>query len=627
MIEELLNKYDLFHSSILNGGKIKFNINYLPDGNVYISLVALINGEDRKYTVDIIDNDDFKFIALPKILESYFSKNPTVEIRKIMGNNNQGTLVIQGENLKDSLIIRNCTTKTMRLAESLYETLLKMNKQDDDSTEGSEFNTYLKYNIIFDYAKYRSVLFNETGEIDEERLFLLNIARYAFSIENNEQAFDEVKKIFDENERVIKVCDLYKENDYSDNNIYSKIILLAEFEKDNDRIIHNSGLIIQEAAKAVKEDIKFFNNNYLNYWNSNLKVYNDDKLKNICLGFINSYRIQSRESNAPKRKNNHDKLLISTIKDIKSRKSILPQEIPYDDNPEIEEIKKAAEEQAMKIFELEKEREELIQAADEYAKIILKNAKEAEQMQNEKEEQAKRIKELEDEKLELRRMADEFANQIIEREKILDDEAEIRKEIITTPVKSQDVDKINNLLYAISAVKNLDYAINHPTISQELSILEEKTITYLTTHTNIIHEEDRMLPVEKEEMIENKPVIELLSMLRNAYNSSHMFEKDGRHSLISLNPVDEDTYRISIYSVKEDDEDLLMDVFFEHYQLTDNVLEEICNIYKDGAIVVASKTDNVPPDKADFLAIDSMNNAIRFMDCKREIIDKVKEYV
>ena len=162
---------------------------------------------------------------------------------------------------------------------------------------------------------------------------------------------------------------------------------------------------------------------------------------------------------------------------------------------------------------------------------------------------------------------------------------------------------------------------------QELSFLEEKIVTYLTTHKNIVREEDVIVPIEKEEMLETKPVIELLSMIRNAYVSSHNFEKDGRHTLINFNPVDEDTFKVSLYSIKDDEEDLLMDAYFEQYQLTAKVLEELCNIYKDGAVVVASKTDNIPPDKADYLAIDNMNNAIRFMDCSRAIIDKVKEFI
>ena len=107
-----------------------------------------------------------------------------------------------------------------------------------------------------------------------------------------------------------------------------------------------------------------------------------------------------------------------------------------------------------------------------------------------------------------------------------------------------------------------------------------------------------VVPIEKEETIENKPVIELLSMIRTAYDSSHTFEKDGRHTVISFSPVDEDTYRVSLYSIKDNEEDLLMDAFFEQYQITDKLLEDLCNIYKEGTVIVASKIDNIPPDKA-----------------------------
>ena len=85
MVEELLSKYDLYHSSIINGGKIKFNINYLPEGNIYISLVALINDEEIKYSFDILDDDNFKNVYLPKIIQRFLSKNVKVQIRKIMG--------------------------------------------------------------------------------------------------------------------------------------------------------------------------------------------------------------------------------------------------------------------------------------------------------------------------------------------------------------------------------------------------------------------------------------------------------------------------------------------------------------------------------------------------------------
>ena len=67
--------------------------------------------------------------------------------------------------------------------------------------------------------------------------------------------------------------------------------------------------------------------------------------------------------------------------------------------------------------------------------------------------------------------------------------------------------------------------------------------------------------------------------------------------------------------------------FFEDYQLTDSVLEQLCDIFKRDAVIVASKIDNIPPDKADYLVLDNMNNAIKFMGCKRSLIDVVKQYL
>ena len=651
-MEELLNKYDLYHSSVISGGKIKFNINYLPDGNVYISLVALINDNEMKATIDTVNDDDFKNFYFPKIIQRFFSKNVLVNIRRIMGNNTQGTIIIQRNDLKDSLIIRNCSTEVMDMVELLFNCLRFISNQKVDSLiifdeAYRQTDNYIKYNILFDYAYYRNKVFNNSYEINKDELLLLNIARYAYSFIDSDEAniWDEIKKSFPDNENVGKMCYLFKNNNYKEDNQFSKILTLAEFEKNNDMLIQNNRFIVEEADKACKSGVNFFDNSYLLYW---AKVQKESKktanegIEAICIDFVDAHDLfkgsRHIEKTAPKKEND----LISKIKQIKEEKNSFAEIInnPINEEASIEDeldeifssldrdqIKVDAEEQARRIIELENERDNLKAAADEYARILLKNSQDYKIIEESARIQALKIMELEKENQELKKMADENAKYIFEREKMFQDEAQQRKEEDDTPVKSQDVDKINNLLYAISAVKNLDFSVNHPTTMQELTFLEEKIVTYLTTHKNIVHEEDVIVPIEKEEMIETKPVIELLSMIRNAYVSSHNFEKDGRHSLISFNPVDEDTFRVSLFSIKDDEEDLLMDAFFEEYQLNDNVLQEICNIYKDGAVIVASKTDNVPPDKADFLAIDNMDNAIRFMDCKREIIDKVKSYL
>ena len=655
MVEELLEKYDLYHSSILNGGKIKLNINYLPEGNIYISLVALINDDEKKYTMDALDNDDFINYYLPKILQRFFSKNVKVQIRKIMGNSEQGTIIIQRKDLKDSLIIRNCSIRVMEIVDLLHDCFRYISNERNDSMiifdEGyREIDNYIKYNILFDYAKYKRAIYDETNNIYSEDLLFLNIARYAFTFDDLEvdDVWEEVKKCFNGNNKVIEICDLFKTNDFNEINIYSKALALAEYEKNNDMLIQCNQTIVDEAFKACNENVKFFDDSYLDYWINKQVEYEmvaSEELQAICIDFIDAHDLFSNvEYETPvkeKGKNNNDKVLISKIKKIKDDKDSFSSIInnPIDENEvedeverifstiDREQLKKDADEQAKRIVQLEKERDSLQRDAEEYAKIILKNQNDYKMIEQSAKIQALRIIELEKQNQALKRLADENARYIFEKEKAYQEEAEERKELDETPVKSQDIDKLNNLLYAISTVKNLDFSVNHPITMQDLSFLEEKIITYITTHKNVIFEDDLVVPIEKEEMLETKPVIELLSMIRNAYTSSHSFEKDGRHTLINFAPVDEDTYRVSLYSIKDDNEDLLMDAFFEQYQLTEKVLEELCDIYKDGAVIVASKVDNVPPDKADYLAIDNMNNAIRFMGCNRSIIDKVKEYI
>lgn len=655
MVEELLNKYDLYHSSIINGGKTKFNINYLPDGNIYISLVAMINNEEVKYSQDTVDSDDFYNCYLPKILQCFFSKNVKIKIRKIMGNETQGTIIVERTDLKDVLIIRNCSVKIMDLVTLLYDCSRYVSNYKVDSMiiideNYRQYDNYIKYNILFDYAKYKNALSIDYDAINQEDLLMLNIARFAYSLEDSkeEDIFLEVQKCFPANSKVEEICNQFKNNDFKEENKLSHILNFAEYEKNNDMLIQNNTVEVEQAYEACKNGVKYFDSNYVDYWINKQKEYENsanEEYQAICIDFIDAHDLYKKVAFTTKNNNKKEKngnLIISKIKKIKEEKnsftSIIKDPIKKEDLVEEEvekifsaldkdQIKIDAEEQAKKIIQLQKEKEEIEKAADEYARTILKNEKMYKMIEESAKVQALRIIELEKQNEELKKLAEENARYIIEKEKELQDEAELRKEINDTPVKSQDIDKINNLLYDLSVIKNLDVTIEHPTIMQNIEILEEKLITYLATHKNIIHEDPVMMPIEKEEMIERKPVIELLSMIRNAYVSSHSFEKDGRHTLINFNPVDEDTFRISLYSIKDDSEDLLMDAFFEKYQLTENVLEEICDIYKNGAVIVASKTDNIPPDKADYLVIDNMNNAIRFMDCERNIIDKVKEFL
>ena len=636
MIEELLKKYDLYHSSIISLGNVKFNINYLPGEKIYISLVLSYCDKEQKYSLDMDNSDDFKNIYLAKIVERFLSKNVKVNVRTIMGNATQGTLIIQRHDLKDYLIIRNCKKDVMDFVLLLQKCFNYMSNTKNDSMilfkeEYRDYDDYMKYNILFDYAMYKNALYDGKDEVKDDELLLLNIARYAYSFEE-ENIWENIKSIYKDNKNVCDICDQFKNLNFEEENIYTKALVLAEFEKNNDILIHSNEVAVNEALEAVKNNVNYFDENFIDYWRAKQLEYyktTDEEKQAVSIDFlktVDSSKIKTKKLD-----------IISKLKKIKENKEF--NKVSNDDSSEIidqdkeifnilseDEIKENAYIEAKRLFKLQQENIKLQHDAEEYAKEILKKEKEYREIKKSADEQAKKILELIEENNKLKKMAEENAMYLIEREN-LETEVYERKKTVDTPVKSQDIDKINNLLYAISSVKNLDFAVSHPVIMQELSLLEEKTITYLTTHKNIVKDEDVIVPIEKEEMIETKPVLELLSMIRNAYTSSLSFEKDGRHTLINFNPVDSDTFRVSLFSIKDDNEDLLMDAFFEDYQLTDKVLEELCDIYKGNSVIVASKIDNIPPDKADYLVIDNMDNAIRFMDCKREFIDKVKQYL
>jgi len=635
VIEELLEKYDLYHSSIICGGNVKFNINYLPGGKIYISLIFLYREKEEKYSCDLDDNHEFRNIFLPKIVERFLAKNVKVAVRKIMGKADQGTLIIQRSSLKDYLIIRNCKKDVMDFIELLHKCFNYMSNTKNDSMiifneEYRDYDDYMKYNILFDYAVYKNNYYNGKNEVNDDELLLLNIARYAYSFEEDD-IWGKIKNDYKDNKNVSNICDSFMNCRFDINNSYTKALTLAEFEKNNDILIHSNEVAINEALDAVKNKISYFDDNFLDYWREKQLEYyksTDEEKQAISIDFINS--IDTNKS-----KSNRD--VISELIKIKNEKKLnivndYQDEEIIDEDSEIlrmlnnDEIKKGAEIEAKRLFKLEQENAKLQRDAEEYAKEILKHEKEYKEIKKFADEQAQKIMELILENEELKKMAEENALYLVQRDN-LEEEIDERKKVDNTPVKSQDIDKINNLLYAISAVKNLDFAVKHPVMMQELSNLEEKTITYLTTHKNVVVDEDIIVPIEKEEMLETKPVIELLSMIRNAYTSSFDFEKDGRHTLINFNPVDSDTYRVSLFSIKDDNEDLLMDAFFEDYQLTDDVLKELCNIYKENSVIVASKIDNIPPDKADYLVIDNLNNAIRFMDCERTLINKIRNYL
>lgn len=670
LAENLLKEYDLYHSSLIYGGKIKFNINYLLDGKVYVNLVGLIGDEEKKATYDFENDDTFNKVVLPKIVERFLSKNVGIKSRRIMGNDETGTYIVERVDSKDSLIIRNCSKEVMDVSDGFIEALNNLIDSDYmgnkkvivDENNNMLYDNYLKYNFIYDYAQYKNNYFksnstlaldieksiNDEDDVSARQLLILNIARYAYMFEGSakENLWEEIKNTYKDQKAVEDICDSYNSIALGEESIYTDALVLAEFEKNHDMFLHNNDPIVQEAIAAVENGANFFDESYDEHFIKKQEYYSsilDAQHEIMCLDFLDSHSLgESLRSTELKNRmqpsvGKHEMSFINSMKDIQAKKMAFatiinePDEDDEDDYhfkvDDFDGLYSGAEDQARMLFDVMQERDQIKKDAEEFAKQIIMKEKEHKEIIDASMEQAQRIIELEKENEELRRMAEENAKDLFNRERRMQEEQRLREIIDDSPIKAQDIDRINNLLNAISSCKEIDFAVNHPTVLQELTFLEEKIITYLTTHKNIVHEEIVFPSLEKEEMLESKPVIELLEMIRNTYVTSHQYEKYGRHTVIKFAPVDEDTYKVTLYSVKDDDDDILMDVFFEEYQLTDNVLEQLCRIFKDDAVIVASKVDNIPPDKADYLVLDNMNNAIKFMGCSRKLIDTVKEYL
>ena len=667
MTEELLREYDLFHTTLIYGGVIKFNINYLNNKKVYISLVGLINNVETNSRYDFDNDEEFNSFVLPKIIERFLSKNYGIKSRRIMGNDENGTLIVDRNDGKDTLVIRNCSKEVMNVVDKFISALNSLNdvnyyhsnKIIIDENSNEVYENYIKYNLLFDYAYYRNNYLKSNSSLasdieksikDEDddstnKLLVLNIARYAYMFEGNqkENLWDEIKETYKDKEAVKKICDAFKDIENQEDPIYKDALVLAEFEKNNDQFLHTSDHILELAEEAVREGVNFFDDSYVEFFKKKQAYYSsvlDTEHEIICLDYLDSHSLGENLSSV-ELKNKLSTPVDKPSSFIDDFKAIHAKKVAFADilNDPIEEeedvhykldddsIYEGAEEQARMLHEIIQERDLIKKDAEEFAKQIIQKEREHKEIVDASLEQAKKIIELENENNELRKLAEENAKVLFDRDSRMREEQRLREIIDNSPIKAQDIDKINNLLNAISSCKELDFAINHPTVMQELLFLEEKIITYITTHKNVISEGDVILPIEKEEMLESKPVIELLSMIRNAYVQSHQFEKSGRHTVMYFTPVDDDTYRLSLYSVKDDEDDMLMDAFFEDYQLTESVIEQICDIFKNDAVIVASKIDNVPIDKADYLVIDNMNNAFKFMGCKRDFIEVIKKYL
>ena len=287
MTEELLREYDLFHTTLIYGGVIKFNINYLNNKKVYVSLVGLINNVETNSRYDFDNDEEFKSFVLPKIIERFLSKNYGIKSRRIMGNDENGTLIVDRNDGKDTLVIRNCSKEVMNVVDKFISALNSLNdvnyyhsnKIIIDENSNEVYENYIKYNLLFDYAYYRNNYLKSNSSLasdieksikDEDddstnKLLVLNIARYAYMFEGNqkENLWDEIKETYKDKEAVKKICDAFKDIENQEDPKYKDALVLAEFEKNNDQFLHTSDHILELAEEAVREGVNFFDDSYV----------------------------------------------------------------------------------------------------------------------------------------------------------------------------------------------------------------------------------------------------------------------------------------------------------------------------------------------------------------------------
>lgn len=648
MVEELLKTYDLFHCSLISGGVVDLDINYYGVNNVEIKVKGIFNKEETVKSFDFLIDNYYETFIFPKIVQRYLSKNLNFSLTK-----NNKDLMLKRDDNKSNMMLTNCPSYHVLIVENLMNSFKKINDFSKENKlsfiDYSNSDLYILTNIICDIAYYNTKFkksafmldlknYQTVEEIsdfkrDIRNELVLNVAKFVagYKDKSSDTLWEDILEKFHDDPAIAEVIHKFEKENFKETSIYTKALEYAEYEYINSYVIRNNEEAYEEATVACINGINFFSEEYLNYWRERKTYYetiNEMAKITMCDNFINNYYLKGVE-------NVGDVDFLDKLKKLKEEPKensffkIFNEPIVdvFEEDSTYEDIKVGALDQAKRLIDIIKERDILEKDAEEFAKEILRVNKEQETLKKDAEKQAAIIMNLQKENEHLKEMADENAKYLIERNKMIEDEEELRKYIRTYPVKRQDIDKINALMVAISDVKPLDFAIAHPTVMNYLIILEEKIITYLKTHTNIINERDLIVPIEIEEMYESKSVTELLSMIKNAYDTSKILLKEGRKTLINFTPVDEDTYRLALYSIKGDEEETLMDAFFEDYLLTDDALKELCNIFKDNSVIVASKIDNLPFDRADYLVIDNVNNALKFMDCPRKLIDRVKNYI
>ena len=664
-----LSDYDMYHSS-LNENILQLNMKFLNDNSVIFSLSELKQDIIVKKSEYIFNFDfDFKSRIFPKIFLYFISSNSSVNIEKEKDN----LLCLSNKDKKEKFFIENCPESFIKILESLYKDVSILNSITDRSIDikdekNDKISRYVSCNLALFYAKYRTEFLDNDGscnffdiknyknflnkekrdnKTENKKFVVLDVARYAYSIGiNNGNVWDQIREQYNEDNVIEDICVTFKNRDYDSDSIFNKALMCAEYEENNKNYIMNNIILVNEALDAAKEDVLFYSNGFLEYWDRKKRFYKlveNDELVKICNDFLNSNRLILHNDAVDniKKTNNSKENLVTKLKNIKKENLnnfsniinnpviLKTEQIRFRDE-EHDKLAIGGQEQAKQLIDALNEREKIKRDAEEFAKIILKEQRERREIIKMAEEQAVKIMKLEKENVMLKKLAEENAKYIFENNKKYNEELKLREELDESPIKSSDIDKINYLLNALSNVKELDFSVNHPTTMQTINLLEQKIFTYLLTHKNIIdssiNKDNDSSIDENTDFNETKTPTELLAIIRNVYSTSQLYVKDGRHTVVNIT-YDDNKYRVVIYSVKDDNDDILTDVLFDSYYFTSEVIKEICDIYLNDAIIVASKTDNIPNGYGDYLVIDNHDNAMKFMGCPVEIIEIAKTYL
>lgn len=625
-LDEILCLYDKLHYE--KKGKIKLSIDL---NNTFANVSLEINNEKKLFK--FAQDNVFENKYLPLISLHFFTFNKDLSSRKLLASET-GNIIFEEE--REMLIIRNINLPLMDKISLIKTTVdgLRENKEFE-----SIYSKYVITNICMTYAKYRRNFYDVTGRLNffdkrvyktylesdnreddkkDENFIILDIARCALALVTDDN-YDLIKEQYYNDYIVVNHISKFKDAPFD--SIYGEALECAEYEQLNENILIDNKDMVLELIGFIKDNASL---SFEEYWDGRrrfYKIFDNNKLEEICSDILNNCELREKRM---------DDIKINTEMSSNDFKNIINNPIEEEKemlfkDKEHEVLAKAGEEQAKLIMEIINEKNEVKKDAEEFAKVILKKQKEYREIVKAAEDQAKRIMILEKENEKLKALAEENAMNIFLRDKKNEEEMYLRDIKDDTPVAKSDVDKINTLLNSLSDVKDLDFVVNHPTIASKVYELEEKIVTYLSTHKKIKEEEkEENIPLTPNE--KTKTPIELLSIIRNVYLESHNYEKDGRHTVINVSPHF-DKYRVVVYSVKDESDDILTDVYFDKIFFNEDVIKEICEIYSKNATIVASKTDNIPDDLADFLVIDNMENALKFTGCKRYIIQIAKAYL